>query len=99
MWTAACLNIDLQILTFAKSVVLYGICQLPNSQIHSQYHWEALASLKIAISSSTGTGNGFVSWTTVIKIIIHSKKFWTANGRPMFGQQTDIDLPTQPFVH
>ena len=59
--------------------MLYGICQLPNSQIHSQYHWEALASLKIAISSSTGTGNGFVSWTTVIKIIIHSKKFWTSD--------------------
>ena len=25
---------------------------------------------------------------------VHSKKFWTANGRPMFGQQTDINLPT-----
>ena len=23
----------------------------------------------------------------------------TVNGRPMFGQQTDINLPTQPFVH
>ena len=34
---------------------------------------------------------------------VHSKRnsdsTWTANGRPMFGPQTDINLPKQLFVH
>ena len=34
---------------------------------------------------------------TTQQYVLDSKRI--ANGGPMFGQQTDLNLPTQPFVH
>ena len=49
------------------------------------------------VAVNEGTLNAHNSHT----YYIHSKRFWTAtaDGRPMFRQQIDINLPMQPLVH